>query len=172
MLNNQKKGCKVVLCLAEFDAVCDEFLKAFEVIDQNGTGVITASGFAAYKGLLTGQNVAHLNVASGCAVGKNVTALTSSVSRPCAVLSAGGGTGLAVDHLSEPANVLFNQKKCDLLALAFEAIDTENLGVIEAVQILEAVGLASAVGYLRTIYPGNQSHGRLVACAVLHSGYA
>lgn len=46
--------------LDEFDAICDEFLKAFEVIDVAGQGVVSEKEFLALQALVAGENILQL----------------------------------------------------------------------------------------------------------------
>jgi len=159
MADRVKNTCKAVLSLDEFDAVCDEFLKAFELIDQQCMGVIDSAGFAAYKRLLSGNNVTQIHPkfsASAVSTSASYLLQRDSKSVDLAHRSTSKAQLSAVhkpDHLSLPAFFLFSQKKVILLSMSFEQIDLENQGVIEAVQLLEVVGLASAARYMRSIFP-------------------
>lgn len=157
MAMKKEEDYKVVLPLDEFDAVCDEFLKAFEKVDVKQLGVIDASGFQSFKCLLLGGNVTSLFGRFG----QNRRATWSTVDNAGQAMNGEMSAEVcAVDAvrevntgaLSDPAFALFCQKRKALLEMPFEAVDDAGEGVIEACQILMAVGLDSAVGYLRSVY--------------------
>lgn len=148
---------KIVLPIDQFDAVCDEFLKAFEQIDVKQSGVIDVSGFKAFKRLLSGGNLwsmlGRFNQRK-TAVLSDVDQAVSSVTQTTSAEIYGVDS---VDYIEPEALTglaydFFCQRRSALLEMSFEQLDSDNQGVIEAWQILKAIHLDSAAGYLRSIY--------------------
>lgn len=148
---------KIVLPMDQFDAVCDEFLKAFEQIDVQHVGVIDAAGFKAFKRLLSGGNlwsiVGRFNQRK-TAVLSDVNQAVSSVTQTtsASIYGVDSVDYIEPEALAGLAYEFFCQRKSVLLEMSFEQLDSDSQGVLEACQILQAIHLDSAAGYLRSIY--------------------
>lgn len=164
------------ISLDEFDAICDEFLKAFERSDVAGKGLIDELGFLAVQAILGGENVIALRRDDRPALNtKKILAdgvsLNEQTSAPVVTLAAQETHNVTVDQnslmpkgrrggtvtrvaqslanplptgLSPLAQRLFDTKRRQLLALSFQQVRVSEPGVMEADELLSAIGLSNA----------------------------
>jgi hypothetical protein len=150
----------VVLNIDEFDSVCDEFLKVYDTILQPNQTHLNESQFQQYRTTLMGANVCQFkadNSRSAPQSAESTKAITGIVHTcsPDCLQKVELGNDVKNTQLTGPACYLFVQKRELLLSLSFKDIQTNKKKGIDAVDILTAIGLDSAIDYMRATFDEN-----------------